>query len=173
MADDLTGLAGFVIYRDTSNVVLTELTTVDATHEMYVDTNLESHKTYRYQISAIDDNGNESARSPIRTVTSTDRIAVPPSNLQVSYNGDVPEVNLTWRAPAEYDNFVIQRAVLAPGASHQDLTDGNYTTLATFHQTDSYSDRDIQSGTTYVYRVRTNISGRISLPSNIVIIVVP
>ena len=169
----LTGLAGFVIYRDTSNVALTELTTVDATHEMYVDTNLESHKTYRYQISAIDDNGNESARSPIRTVTTTDMIAVPPSNLQVSYNGDVPEVNLTWRAPAEYDNFVIQRAVLAPGASHQDLTDGNYMTLATFHQTDSYSDRDIQSGTTYVYRVRTNISGRISSPSNIVIIVVP
>ena len=170
----LTGLARYVIYRaDSSNTVPTEFTTVDAAHQMYLDTGLANRTTYRYQITAIDDEGNESARSPIRTVVTSETLVMSPSNLQVSYNGDVPEVNLTWRAPAEFDNFVIQRAVLAPGASHQDLTDSNYTNLTITQQTTSYSDTNITSGVTYVYRVRTNLSGRISDPSNIVIVVVP
>ena len=168
----LTGLAGFVIYRDTSNTVPIELTTVDATHEMYLDTGLANRTTYRYQISAIDDEGNESARSPIRTVFTAETLAVAPSNLQASTPDDVsvPEIRLTWRSPAEYDNFIIQRAVLSPGVSDQDLTNADYTTLESSHQTDSYSDTNITSGVTYVYRVRTYLAGRVSSPSNIVII---
>ena len=168
----LTGLAGFVIYRDTSNTVPIELTTVDATHEMYLDTGLANRTTYRYQISAIDDEGNESARSPIRTVFTAETLAVAPSNLQASTPDDVsvPEIRLTWRFPAEYDNFIIQRAVLSPGVSDQDLTNADYTTLESSHQTDSYSDTNITSGVTYVYRVRTYLAGRVSSPSNIVII---
>ena len=169
----LTGLARYVIYRaDSSNTVPTELTTVDAAHQMYQDTDLANRTIYRYQISAIDNDGNESARSPIRTVTTTVTLVVPPSNLRASAPGDVsvPEISLSWVAPAEYDSFVIQRAVLTPGASDQDLTDANYTNLSITHQTTSYSDTNITSGVTYVYRVRTNLAGRISLPSNIVII---
>ena len=63
---------------------------------MYQDTGLANRTTYRYQISAIDNDGNESARSPIRTVTTTDNIVVPPTNLRASYNASVPEVNLSW-----------------------------------------------------------------------------
>ena len=171
----LTGLGSFVIYRadPLSNNVLTVLTVVDAASRTYRDTDLENRTTYRYQISAIDNEDNESARSPIRTVTTTDNIVVPPLNLQASYNGSVSEVNLSWTAPDEYDSFAVQRAELAPGASNQDLTDEDYTALDGTYQATSYSDRNIKSGTTYVYRVRTNLSGRISDPSNIVIVVVP
>ena len=171
----LTGLGGFVIYRadPLNNNVLTYLTTVDGTHRAYRDTGLENRTTYRYQISAIDHEGNESARSSIKTVTTTDNIVVPPTNLRASYNGSVPEVNVSWTAPAQYDSFVVQRAVLAAGASSQDLTDADYTALAITHQTTSYDDQSITSGTVYVYRVRTNLSGRISDPSNIGIVVVP
>ena len=171
----LTGLGGFVIYRadPLNNNVLTYLTTVDGTHRAYRDTGLENRTTYRYQISAIDDEGNESARSPIKTVTTTDNIVVPPTNLRASYNGSVPEVNVSWTAPDQYDSFVVQRAVLAAGASSQDLTDADYTALAITHQTTSYDDQSITSGTVYVYRVRTNLSGRISDPSNTGIVVVP
>ena len=97
-------------------------------------------------------------------------IVVPPTNLQASYNASVPEVNVSWTAPDEYDTFVVQRAILAPGASLQDLT---YTTLDSAVQTTSYSDTNITSGTFYVYRVLTNLSGRISIPSNIDIVPVP
>ena len=170
----LTGLTGFVIYRlevsstDASNVALTELTriyvTPDATPEMYLDTNLRSQTMYRYQISAVDHRGNESARSSIRTAETTDLIVVPPSNLQATYNASGPAVDLTWTAPDEFDSFRIQRAELAPGGSLQDLT---YTTLESAIQTDFYSDSNIQSGTVYFYRVFTNLSGRISNSSNI------
>ena len=171
----LTGLARFVIYRaDPSSDVLTVLTTVDETYRGYRDTGLQNRTTYRYQISAIDHHGHEGPRSPIKTVTTTETIVVPPSNLRASYNGSVPEVNLSWTAPAEYDSFVIQRAVLTAGASSQDLTDADYTTLTITHQTTSYDDQSITSGTVYVYRVRTNLSGRISdLSDPPVIVVVP
>lgn len=169
----LTGLGSFVIYRadPLNNNVLTYLTTVDETHQTYRDTDLESRTTYRYQIAAIDNNDNESALSPIRTVTTTDNIVVPPSNLQASYSGS--EVILIWTAPQEYDSFAVQRAVLAPGASSQDLTDEDYTALDGTYQTTSYSDTNITSGVIYVYRVRTNLSGRISDPSNIDIVPIP
>ncbi len=171
----LSGLTGFVIYRaDTSNVGLTELTTIDdPTQEMYLDRGLENQTTYRYQISAIDQYGNESARSSIKTVTTTDLIVVPPTNLRASYNASGPAVDLNWTAPDEYDSFVVQRAVLAAGTSIQDLTDGAYTTLDFAVQIASYSDTNITSGTIYVYRVLTNLSGRISDPSNIDIVSVP
>ncbi len=173
--EPLTGLGGFVIYRASplNNNVLTYLTTVDETHQTYRDTGLANRTTYRYQISAIDNDDNESTLSPIRTVTTTDNIVVPPLNLQASYNGSGPEVILSWTAPQDYDSFAVQRAVLAPGASSQDLTDEDYTALDGTYQTTSYSDTNITSGVTYVYRVRTNLSGRISDPSNIVIVVVP
>ena len=171
----LTGLTGFVIYRaDTSNVGLTEIATVDdPTQEMYLDTGLENQKIYRYQISAVDHRGNESARSSIKMVTTTDLIVVPPSNLQASYNASGPAVDLSWTAPDEYDSFVVQRAILNPGTSSQDLTDANYTTLDFAVQTTSYSDSNITNGTIYVYRVRTNLSGRISVLSDTVLMPVP
>ena len=177
----LTGLAGFVIYRlevsstdtDASNVALTEIARVGATDAMYRDTNLRSQTMYRYQISAIDHRGNESARSSIRTVTTTDLIVLPPTNLQASYNESGPSVDLNWTLPDEFDSFRIQRAVLAPGTSSQGLTDGDYTTLDFAVQTDFYSDSNITSGTIYVYRVLTNLSGRISVPSDTVLMPVP
>jgi fibronectin type 3 domain-containing protein len=170
----LTGLTRYVIYRaDSSNTVPIELTTVDAAHQMYLDTGLANRTIYRYQISAIDQYGNESARSSIQTVRTTDLIVAPPSNLRASYNDSGPEVNLTWTAPQEHDSFTVQRAVLARGASIQDLTDGSYKTLDFVRDTTSYSDTNITSGTIYVYRVLTNLSGRVSIPSNIDIVPVP
>ncbi len=168
---DLTGLASFVIYRadPLNNNVLTELTTLDATHLEYRDRDLLNRTTYRYQLSAIDHQGNESARSPISTVTTTDIVPVPPTALSVSYNG--AEINLTWTPPDKYDHFIVQRAAIsgvASGAAIRNLTDSDYTTLETEDSitTTSYSDRDIKSGFTYVYRVRTSLSGRVGAPSD-------
>ena len=169
---DLTGLASFVIYRaDPLNTVPIEIDTLDAMHQMYRDTDLLNRTTYRYQISAIDHQGNESERSPIRTVTTTDIVPVPPTDLVVRYNAAVPEINLTWVPPDKYDHFIIQRAEIAGAASGsaiRNLTDGDYTTLETEDPitTTFYSDRDIKRGFTYVYRIRTSLSGRISGPSD-------
>ncbi|MDE2701072.1 MAG: hypothetical protein OXI23_19545, partial [Gemmatimonadota bacterium] len=170
---DLTGLASFVIYRTDplNNNVLAVLTVVEASAREYRDIDLLNRTTYRYQISAIDHQGNESERSPIRTVTTTDIVPVPPTNLVAHYNPAVPEINLTWTPPDKYDHFIVQRAAIAGAASGTDirnLTDGDYTTLETEDTitTTSYSDRDIKSGFTYVYRIRTSLSGRISAPSD-------
>ena len=173
---DLTGLASFVIYRaEFPNNVPTALDTVDASVREYRDTDLLNRTTYRYQISAIDNEDNESARSPIEEVTTTDFVPLPPTDLLARYNAAVPEVNLTWVAPDKYDSFIVQRAVLAPGASIRDLETSDYTSFEPEDPitTTSYSDTDIRSGVTYVYRVLTSLSGRISGPSNTDWVVVP
>ena len=126
----------------------TGLDTLDATHQMYRDTDLQIHTTYRYQISAIDHHGNESVLSPIRAVTTTDFVLLPPTDLRVRYNAAVHEVNVTWVAPDKYDHFVVQRAVLVPGTSIRDLETSDFTSFETEDPitTTSYSDSTISSG---------------------------
>ena len=59
----------------------------------------EAKRTYRYRISAIDHRGNESPPSPIKTVTTTDLIVAPPTNLGASYNASGPAVDLNLDSP--------------------------------------------------------------------------
>ena len=173
---DLTGMSGFVIYRvsGSSGAGLTALASIDSSRRTYEDGSLTNNTTYIYQITAIDANGNESSRSSsvsLTTATAGASIASPTS-LSATYNGNATpiEVTLGWTAPAEFDNFLIQRAQLTAGGSSQSLT---YTTLELAHTTTSYTDATVSSGTTYIYRVSTNLSGQISDPSDVAIVVVP
>ena len=173
---DLTGLSAFVIYRvsGTSSAGLVALASVDSTRRTYEDGGLENSTTYIYQISAIDANGNESSRSStVSLTTSTAGASIAsPTNLQASYVGTVTpaEISLTWTAPASFSSFLIQRAQVTAGGSNTNLT---YTTLELSHTSTSYTDTNIQSGITYVYRVLTNLSGSISDPSDVAFVVVP
>ncbi|MEE2872745.1 MAG: hypothetical protein VX893_07495 [Candidatus Latescibacterota bacterium] len=98
---DLTGLAGYVVFRSkgtASSFVLVD--TLDAEAREYVDTSLEELTTYFYAISAIDDSGNESARASsvqVRT-EGPDQIAPEaPSNLSaVADEADFGRVVVRW-----------------------------------------------------------------------------
>lgn len=170
----LTGLSGFVIYRavGTTGAGFIELARVDSTRRVYENSGLEFNTAYIYQITAVDARGNESLRSSSVTLTTATAGAAvaSPTNLNVAYVGNVtpPRVELNWTPPAEFDSFLIQRAVVVAGSST--LT---FTTLQLAQTGTTYNDTDIQSGTTYVYRISTNRSGQISDPSNTAIIQIP
>ena len=178
----LTGLSGYRIYR-TSGASPTELgreeaseratyflVLVDASERRYFDRDVEGNTAYVYQIAAIDGNGNESPRSA-RVTARTEVGVVPARDLRADYNSDTQTVTLSWGAPALFDSFIIERAVLpAGGASSQNLS---YQTLASEHSTASYVDSGVARRTIYVYRVSVNLNGRISDPTEAVYVSIP
>ena len=97
-----------------------------------------------------------------------------PTNLQATLNQmllqQVYFVSLSWTAPSSFDSFLIQRAEVTAGGSSTNLT---VTTLELAQPGTTYTDTNIQSNTTYVYRVSTNLSGSISDPSTVAFVVVP
>ncbi len=169
--NELTGLSGYRIYRGTSGASPTLLVRVDASKREYVDRDdVKENTAYAYQITAIDGNGNESPRSD-RVTARTEAGVVPPRNLRAVYDSDAQAVTLRWVAPRVYDSFYVERAVLSAGsASSQNLA---YRTLVSDHGTTSYVDSDVASGTTYVYRVSVYFNGRISEPTEAVVIQIP
>ena len=177
----LTGLSGYRIYR-TSGASPTELgrdeaseratyflVLVDASERRYVDRDVEGNTAYVYQIAAIDGNGNESPRSA-RVTARTEVGVVPARDLRAEYNSDAQAVTLRWGAPALFDSFIIERAVLPAGGSSQNLS---YQTLASEHSTASYVDSGVARRTIYVYRVSVNLNGRISDPTEAVYVSIP
>ena len=163
----LTGLTGYRIYRGTSDANPTELDRVDASERRYFDRDVEGNTAYTYQIAAVDGNGNESPRSD-RVMARTEAGVVPARGLRAVYDSDA--VTLSWTAPALFDSFIIERAVLSAGSSSQNLS---YQTLASDHSSTSYVDSGVTGRTIYVYRVRVNLNGRISDPTEAVVVNIP
>ena len=116
---DLTGLAGYVVFRSkgtASSFVLVD--TLDAEAREYVDTSLEELTTYFYAISAIDDSGNESARA---------------SSVQVRTEGPdqiAPEAPSNLSAVADEANF--GRVVVRWSPSVRDADGGDLTGLVSY-----------------------------------------
>ena len=167
---DLTGLTGYVIYRGASGDGLTELVRVDAAERRYFDRDVEENTAYTYQITAIDAHGNESARSD-RVTARTEAGVVPARDLRAAYDSGQEAVTLSWVAPRVFDSFIVERAELPAGsASSQNLS---YQTLVSAHSSTSYVDSSVARRTTYVYRVRVNLNGQISDPTEREIVVIP
>lgn len=167
---ELTGLTGYVIYRGASGEGLTELVRVGAAERRYFDRDVEENTAYTYQITAIDAHGNESARTA-RVTARTEAGVVPARDLRAAYDSGADAVNLRWVAPPVFDSFIVERAELPAGsASSQNLS---YQTLVFDHSSTSYVDSGIDSRTTYVYRVRVNLNGRISDPTEAVFVRIP
>ena len=167
---DLTGLTGYVIYRGASDDGLTELVRVDVAERRYFDRDVKENTAYTYQITAIDAHGNESARSD-RVTARTEAGVVPARDLRATYNSSTEAVNLNWVAPRVFDSFIVERAELPAGsASSQNLS---YQTLASARFSPSYVDSGVESRTTYVYRVRVNLNGQISDPTEAVFVRIP
>ena len=174
---DLTGFSGFIIYRvsGSSSAGLTALAALDSTRRTYEDGGLENSTTYIYQISAIDANGNESSRSSsvsLSTEAASGSSVSAPTNLQATYNASntPPDISLSWTAPSLFDSFLIQRAEVTAGGSSTNLA---YTTIESSQSGTTYTDSNVVSGITYVYRISTNLSGSISDPSDVAFVVVP
>jgi chitodextrinase len=134
---DNTGVVGYKIYRDGSQVAT-------STSTSYSDTGLSAATTYTYSVSAYDAAGNESSKSSQVSAT-TDGIPdtqapSQPTNLNASVIS-ATRIDLSWDASS--DNVGV--------SGYKVYRDG--TLIGTTTST-SYSSKNLTPSTTYTYQVK-------------------
>ena len=99
---DNVGVAGYRVYRDGTQVATT-------TSASYVDNAVSQQTTYQYTVAAYDAAGNSSAQTAQLSVTTPqffDFVApTAPTNLTATVASG-PQVNLSWTASTDRNNFV-------------------------------------------------------------------
>jgi chitodextrinase len=148
-SQDNVGVAGYRIYRDSSEIA-------SVTGTGYADTGVQPSRTYTYTVAAFDASGNVSPSSNAASVTTpadTER-PTPPTNLAATAAASGSRVDLTWSASS--DNVAV--------ADYQVFRNG--IPIGT-SATTSYADTGVQPQTTYSYSVvARDGSGNASDPSN-------
>lgn len=138
---DNVGVTGYKVYRcaGASCSNFTQIGTPTGTS--YNDTGLTVSTTYRYQVSAVDAEGNESSRSSTVTVTTNSDTTAPsvPTGLTATPIS-MTEVNLSWTASTDNVGVVGYR-IFRDGAQ-----------IGTASAT-NYSDTGLTKSTAYSYTV--------------------
>ncbi|MFL6624534.1 MAG: fibronectin type III domain-containing protein [Sulfurifustis sp.] len=148
------GAAGYNVYRNGTKVNGSAVAT-----NTYTDGGLTPGTTYTYQVTAVDANRNESAKSGSvsATTTGTPPAVAAPTNLAVGINGTT--ATLSWTAASGVAGYNVYRSTTSGGP----WTRANASLVATT----SYSDAGLSANTKYYWVVRSqNSSGAESANSN-------
>jgi thermitase len=146
-ASSATDVAKYNVYRSPSSIGLFELKASPTTNS-YSNTGLTASTTYYYQVSAVDNSGNEGPRSSIASATTAGLSdTTPPSQVTgviasaVSYS----QINLSWAASTAPDlnNYRVYRSTSATGTF----------SLIASPTTNSYSNTGLTASTPYYYQV--------------------
>lgn len=153
-------LALYQVLRSTGSGSYTRIATVARPGNTFIDAAVKNGTTYRYVITAVDTTGNISSRSSSVSAKPTDTTA-PAAPAGVKATADDGTVTLTWDANDESDlkDYQVFRT-----------TGGKITRVATVAKSiRSFTDRDVQNGTTYLYFVTAvDSAGNASGPSAVV-----
>jgi len=140
-ADGGTKITGFNIYRKEDSAKQWLLQTVTMDH--YKDKTAKNGKVYTYQVSAVNKIG--------EGIMSEEAVATPgkapdaPANVKLTIEDG--EVTLSWDPPAKDGGFEVKEYKVYRGTSSSDMTE-----VGTM-ETTSYTDSDLEDGTTYYYKV--------------------
>ncbi|TVQ71553.1 MAG: hypothetical protein EA363_05700 [Balneolaceae bacterium] len=163
-------IAGYHVYRALSDEEQTERITEELLPPLqttFIDETTEPGTHYRYQITAVDQNGNESEPSTNATVLVIDyTIPEPVIGLNAGFSEEVGTVQLNWEPGDVYQNLrsyrILRRQVNPPvGNTYSQLNPGQHHELAF---TDlGLAGEGFTEGATYEYGVAVvNLSGNIS-----------
>ena len=148
--DPDSGSYRYRIYRN-GKLVATKSST------SFRDAGLESGTTYRYRVSAINQDGIEGPKSIEETGTTTSQSSEPPSRvlgLAIASSTNVT-IGLTWKQPSDPDSNTYRYRVYRGGVLVKTTTGLSFT------------DSGLETGTTYSYQVsainRDGIEGQKSL----------
>lgn len=155
---------GFTIERALDGANFLFLAQNNANDSTYTDIGLSSGTTYWYRVTATN-SGGESGASNIASAQ-TEAPAPqdppnPPAGLSANLNGGSPEdaIDVSWNdMSGDEDSFTIERSMNGSSFSVVGQNNANDTT---------YTDSNLNSGTTYSYRVRAVNGGGPSAPSNV------
>ena len=129
-----------------------ELVVLDADTESYMDTELTPETKYYYRITAVNEGGSSLATLVHATTPIGPLPPATPSELTAMYVED--HIFLQWEHNATNTNeFVIEKVSTGENTNFVELS---RESIDIFSPTESFShvDRDVETGTTYYYRVK-------------------
>jgi fibronectin type 3 domain-containing protein len=161
-----TDLAGYKIYRTidpTLGVDLLQEELIDPDQTVFIDTTAAEGEAYLYQITAVDEAGNEGKLSGPSLMTIEDRTPPPaPQSLDAEFLED-GNVRVFWNpgemAP-DFSRFLVYRRSISPTDStiYDLISDDNFRDTEFFD--DGVSDLGFQEGMFYEYGVSVADSSR-------------
>ncbi|OPX85469.1 MAG: Exoglucanase B precursor [Pelotomaculum sp. PtaB.Bin104] len=153
--DKSSNESGFKIERKSGNSGFEEIAVVDS-NTTFTDTSLAPNTTYTYRVRAFNSSGH-SAYSNEDSATTSSAVPAAPSGLSATAQSS-SRINLTWEDNSSNETgFKIERKESGE----------NYTQVTTLGaNANSYEDTDLDSNTTYYYRVRAYNSSGHSAYSN-------
>ena len=135
-SDPESGIASYRVYRDGARVAT-------PSGLSFQDTGLQPGTTYRYEVSAVNGEGLEGARSSVSATTPAATDTSPPgapAGLEATVVGP-RRIDLTWQAASDAQSGI---------SGYNLYRDGSLVTSGTGT---SYTDSEVEPGTTYAYRV--------------------
>ncbi|MFC2021127.1 hypothetical protein ACFLU1_05005 [Chloroflexota bacterium] len=139
-----TDIEGYNVYRGLSSGNITELISSNVSSSNYTDTGLYGGGLYYYEVTAVDQGANESARSNTANATAIDVAPAAPANLAATPGNE--EIVLNWDDNTETD-FEGYNVYRGPSS-------GNITELISSNVSGSaYTDSLLYGGGLYFYEV--------------------
>ncbi len=131
------------VYRGKDKDTKSLLVKIDGNNTDYLDDSIEKGVTYHYHVTAVNDIGESdpSSTQSIKIITKPSS----PSNLKASEQDD--DILLSWDTPSDDGGLQLSHYNIYRGKSESDLT------LYESVNSTSFTDRDIDLGTTYYYYV--------------------
>ncbi len=148
--DNSQGETGYEVYRRIGDASFKRIARLAANTTSLLDTGLETGQTYEYRVRAYNAGGNSSWSNTASATTPLAAAPAAPSGLSTRVRSD-SRIDLSWADNSDNESgFEIQRHA----------GDGAWATIATTKaNATSYSDRTLQEGRTYSYRIRAFHAG--------------
>lgn len=117
----------------------------DVSKGSYLDYDVIAGETYDYVMTSIDDAGLTCAQPAEISIRCVDRTKpIPPAIISCTLQEE--HIHLAWEQPESGTKSIIV---------YRSVNGGLFTTVATLHDTMSYTDKTIQKNTTYAYKIKS------------------
>lgn len=144
-------LAGYELMRqnkaEKSSFLKLNTSLISSKDTIFIDSLLESGKSYAYKLVAIDSTGNKSAASNELSLLFTDsKSPITPVDVQLFYSPEKHQNELSWKLinqPKSFGGYIIYRKVKG----------GDYVPISKSVDTNSFIDTTIDNDLTYYYKV--------------------
>ncbi|MBN1145383.1 MAG: fibronectin type III domain-containing protein, partial [Bacteroidales bacterium] len=165
--DNSSNEKGFRIYRSNSSTEgFSEIATVTANNNSYIDNSLLPGTTYYYRIRAYNDDGLSSYTTVVSATTIALQIPLQPGNLIASHI-DYTSSTLVWEDNSNNETgFELERCIT-------DNCENSKTSIKLPANTKSYADMNLSMNTSYQYRIRAINDDGNSGWSNMIVAVTP
>lgn len=141
----MSGATGYNVYRASQDGSFTVIGTVDGQTTSYTDKGLQAGQTYSYRVQALNQVGSYKGVGKVSKTAKGQTLAK--SMISYIQSSNSTKLKIAWNQVAGATGYMIKRST---------VQNGSYDLIATIDSgtTTSYKDGNLQTGTTYFYKIQ-------------------